>query len=142
MENQVEINNPILDKLAQQLMDDVQVNIMNVRDKAMLVSTIRTQWVMRLFKEREIDKKLKQARKNILEKGVEDLQTSDVSNRRLSRVRLEEQILSSDVTLQKIKIASSNQAEVLQFIEYALNIIGDFNFTVKHALDAIKLEQS
>ena len=142
MDEKDKIENPAILKFATELLDDVQVSIMNIRDKAMLVSTIRTKWVMMMFKEREMVKKLSNARKKLLETGVVNLQTTDTANRTISKMRLEEMVIASDPKIKKIDRMIVEQQEVIQFIEYAMNIVSDFNFTVKHALDAIKLEQS
>ena len=60
----------------------------------------------------------------------------------MSRIRLEEKISKESDKIKKINEMISKQNEVIQFMEYALNVVSDFNFTVKHSLDAIKLEQT
>lgn len=142
MNEDIKIENKLLEKLGKELMEDIQVNIMNVRDKSMLVSTIRTKWVMKFFREKEQLKKLKAAKDQVLEQGVSDLHKKDATSRTMSKLRVEEKVASENVNIKKLNVLISQQAEVIQFMEYALNIVADFNFTVKHALDAIKLEQS
>lgn len=142
MTEDVKIDNELLTKLGKELMEDIHVNLMNVRDKSMLVSTIRTKWVMKFFREKEQLVKLKAAKEKMIKKGVSELHISDSTSRTMSKLRIEEKVESEDATIKRLNSLISKQSEVLQFMEYALNIVADFNFTVKHALDAIKLEQS
>lgn len=142
MTEDVKIDNELLMKLGKELMEDIHVNLMNVRDKSMLVSTIRTKWVMKFFREKEQLVKLKAAKEKMIKKGVSELHISDSTSRTMSKLRIEEKVESEDATIKRLNSLISKQSEVLQFMEYALNIVADFNFTVKHALDAIKLEQS
>ena len=139
---ELEFDNEMIAKLGKELMEDMQVNLMNVRDKSMTVSSIRAKWVMKYFKEKEIVRKLKDAKSTLLQKGVEGLQTTDTQFRNMSKIRLEEKISKESDKIKKINEMLSKQNEVVQFMEYALNVVSDFNFTVKHALDAIKLEQT
>ena len=139
---ELEFDNEMIAKLGKELMEDMQVNLMNVRDKSMTVSSIRARWVMKYFKEKEIVRKLKDAKSTLLQKGVEGLQTTDTQFRNMSKIRLEEKISKESDKIKKINEMLSKQNEVVQFMEYALNVVSDFNFTVKHALDAIKLEQT
>tara|TARA_B100001564_G_C20322483_1_gene526396 strand:+ start:77 stop:502 length:426 start_codon:yes stop_codon:yes gene_type:complete len=139
---ELEFDNEMIAKLGKELMEDMQVNLMNVRDKSMTVSSIRAKWVMKYFKEKEIVRKLKDAKSTLLQKGVEGLQTTDTQFRNMSKIRLEEKISRESDKIKKINEMLSKQNEVVQFMEYALNVVSDFNFTVKHALDAIKLEQT
>ena len=139
---ELEFDNEMIAKLGKELMEDMQVNLMNVRDKSMTVSSIRAKWVMKYFKEKEIVRKLKDAKSTLLQKGVEGLQTTDTQFRNMSKIRLEEKISKESDKIKKVNEMLSKQNEVVQFMEYALNVVSDFNFTVKHALDAIKLEQT
>ena len=139
---ELEFDNEMIAKLGKELMEDMQINLMNVRDKSMTVSSIRAKWVMKYFKEKEIVRKLKDAKSTLLQKGVEGLQTTDTQFRNMSKIRLEEKISRESDKIKKINEMLSKQNEVVQFMEYALNVVSDFNFTVKHALDAIKLEQT
>ena len=139
---ELDIENELIKKLGEELLEDVEVNLMNVRDKSMTVSTIRAKWVMKFFKEKEVVRKLKSVKTQLLQKGVEGLQTTDTQYRSMSKIRLEEKISKESDKIKKINDMISKQSEVVQFMEYALNVVSDFNFTVKHALDAIKLEET
>ena len=139
---ELEIENELIKKLGEELLEDVEVNLMNVRDKSMTVSTIRAKWVMKFFKEKEVVRKLKSAKTQLLQKGVDSLQTTDTQYRSMSKIRLEEKISKESDKIKKINEMISKQNEVIQFMEYALNVVSDFNFTVKHSLDTIKLEQT
>ena len=85
----IQFDNEFVEKLGKELLEDVQVNLMNVRDKSMTVSTIRAKWVMKYFKEKEVVKRLKSAKSELLQKGVEGLQSSDTQFRSMSKIRLE-----------------------------------------------------
>lgn len=123
-------------------MEDIKVNMINVRDKAMTVSTIRAKWVMKYFSEKRQLEKLKIAKKNLIDNEIEKLQSTNISTRTMSKVRLIEEVSRNSDNLIKLNLLITQQSEIIQFMEYALNIVADFNFTVKHALDAIKLEQA
>lgn len=140
--SEITIDNKLLEVLGKELMDDINVNIMNVRDKALTTSTIRAKWVMKYFKEKEQLRKLNNKKKEMIEHAIDKVQSSNISARSMSRIRLEEKIMEGSDKIKKINTLIQHQAEVIQFMEYALNIVSDFNFTVKHALDAIKLEQT
>lgn len=142
MDIDVKIENKLLATLGADLLDDISVSLLNVREKSMLVSTIRAKWVMKYFKEKEVMKKLSAAKNHLIDIGVGELQTSNTANRSISKMRLAEQVAGSSDKVKQINKMVVDQAEVIQFMEYALNIVSDFNFTVKHVLDALKLEQT
>ena len=136
-----EIENKFIVSLGKQLMEDMTVNIMNVQDKSMTVSTIRSKWVMQYFKEKEYLQKLKRVKSKLVDTEIDNLQTTNTQYRNISRIRLENQVCKDNIKISKMDKMIKDQQEVIKFMEYALNIVSDFNFTIKHALESLKMNK-
>jgi hypothetical protein len=135
----VELQNSNINKYYTELHQDMNVTILNIRDRSLSVSSIRSKWLMYLFKEKENLKRLKDAKSNKM-KIMMDTLNKDPNHRTIINKKLEDKINTEDVMI-KINNAIETTKEVVQFLEFATNILNDYGFTVKNALDCLKLEQ-
>lgn len=127
-------NNAELNKYMDELNDDVKLNIMNIREKSLMVSTIRAKWLGYLFKERENLSRIKDYRAALLKKKTDSMPASAL------RLKSEDAIAGSDEKLVELgnlqKITESN----LDFIERALSILNDFSWQIRNLVEVLKLE--
>lgn len=118
--------------------NDIDVNLTNIREKSMLVSSIRSKWLMYFFKEKENLDKIKTKKHEILEKRLTDVIPNQTDS--ILKIRNEEK-LANDKTIKVLTKLENNTKACLDYIEYAMNILNDFNFQIKNSIDILKLEK-
>ena len=117
--------------------EDVDISVSNIREKSMLVSSIRSKWLMYLFKEKENLDKICQKRKQILDEKLKE-SGKDVS---MIRIKKEELAAKSSAAIKMLDEYEKNTRTCIDYIEYCMNILNDFNFQIKNAVDLLKLER-
>lgn len=120
----------------QELKDDMKVTKANIMDKSMMVGSLRTKWLNYYFKEKDNLKRVKSAKEKIIRMKV-DSKISDS----ILRMKSEDSIARNDPRVAKLNQMYDNVRENIEFLEKAMNILNDFGFTVKNAIDIIKLER-
>lgn len=118
--------------------DDININLTNIREKSMLVSSIRSKWLMYFFKEKENLDKIKTKKHEILEKRLTDVVPNQTES--ILKIRNEEK-LANDKNIKLLTKLENNTKACLDYIEYAMNILNDFNFQIKNSIDILKLEK-
>lgn len=136
----VSLQNKDINEYYTELNDDLTVNIFNLRERSLSISAIRSKWIMYLFKERENLKRLKDAKSKAVEKLVETM-NKEPSTRTIINRKLEDDINKSNPKIVKVNNKIEEVKEVVQFLEMSTNVLNDYGFTVKNAIDALKLEQ-
>ena len=137
MENQKTIlkENEELNKYIAELNEDLELSVMNLKEKSLMMSTIRSKWLAYLFKEKENLSRIKDAKGKILSSKLNDKS----SNSSILRLKNEDTISKGDETIQKLskmqKVTESN----IDFIERSMNILNDFVWQVKNSIEIIKL---
>lgn len=117
--------------------EDVDISVSNIREKSMLVSSIRSKWLMYLFKEKENLDKICQKRKQILDEKLKE-SGKDVS---MIRIKKEELAAKASTAIKMLEEYEKNTRTCIDYIEYCMNILNDFNFQIKNAVDLLKLER-
>lgn len=126
-------DNSDLNKYMEELTTDVNLNMNNIREKSLNVSTIRAKWLGYLVKERENLSRIKDVRAAILKKNA-DSQTSAL------RLKSEDKLAETDDKLQKLSVLQKNVEANLDYIERALNILNDFSWQIRNLVEVLKLE--
>ena len=135
--------NSRLAKYQEEFDEDVEVNIRNVKDKSMLISSIRAKWIRIYFKERDMLDKLKEA-KTVYSRQLAN-QTS-VNQRAAVAFLTPPSVpfgsVELDPGLTKINTELKNSEYCLDFINKAFNVLESFNYQIKNVVDLIKLESN
>jgi hypothetical protein len=134
------INKPI-NEYYSELSDDMNVTIFNLRDRSLSVSAIRAKWLMYFFKEKENMKRLTDAKSKAVGILLEKY-NKDPSKRSIINKKLEDEINTENPQMVRLNQKIVDTKEVVQFLEFSINIMNDYGFTVKNAIDALKLEQA
>lgn len=132
----INFDNKMIESYVNELKEDLGLSIMNIREKSFLISTIRSKWLMYLFKEKECLKKINQKKKEILS----DKFKND-NGKFLIKLKSEESIVQNSAIIQKLNKAIELYQDVINYIEYAMNILNDHGYAIKNAIEVIKLEQ-
>lgn len=127
--------NDELNKYIAELNDDLNLSVMNLKEKSLMISTIRSKWLAYLFKEKENLSRIKDAKGKIITSKLNDKS----NNGSVLRLKNEDAITKNDETIQKLnkmlKITESN----IDFIERAMNILNDFVWQIKNSVEILKL---
>lgn len=129
-------DNSELNSLMKEFNEDVELNIHNLRDKSFMVSTIRSKWLSRYFKEKENLERIKKAKAKILQQKMGDSQTKES----ILRLKNETAISKNDETIQKLNNMSKITQDNIEFIERAFSILDNFGFQIKNCLEILKLQ--
>ena len=127
-------NNQELNKYMSELDEDVKVNLTNVREKSLMVSTIRAKWLGYLFKERENLARIKETRSKILKSAADSQQSSAL------RLKSEDAMAQADPRLGTLSNLQRVTESNLDYIERALNILSDFSWQIRNIVEVLKLE--
>ena len=128
--------NPDMNRYVEELKEDVHLSKGNILEKSLLVGSLRTKWLNYYFKEKDNYRRIKTIKEKIIRTKV-DSKVSDS----LLRMKTEDNIAKNDKNIIKLNKMMENVKENLEFLEKAMNILNDFGFTVKNAIDVIKLER-
>lgn len=134
----ISFSNNILQSYCDKLSEDLDVSILNLKEKSLRTSAIRSKWLIYLMKEKENLKKLKERKETLKALLIKSLSQENPS---ILRQKTEDKILEGNKDLLEIDKAIETLKEVLVFLEYAWNILADFNYNIKNAIDFIRLEQ-
>lgn len=118
-----------------ELESDVELNIQNLREKALLCSSIRAKWLSYYYKEKENLDRAKQFKSKLLKQKLGQSTIKDS----VLKLKNEENILNSDEKFQKLtKLIEITQTNI-DYIERALDILANFGFSIKNATELVKL---
>lgn len=135
MENIELKDNKELSKYIKELNEDLELTTQNLREKSLLISTIRSKWLSYLFKEKENLDRIKATKTKIISAH------NSSTDKTVLRLKSETMFEENDERIKKLnelqKITTSN----IDFIERAMNILNDFCFCIKNTIDILKLQQ-
>jgi len=138
LEKNINLSNNMINTYYDELKEDLTITIANIRERAFLVSSTRSKWLMYLFKEKENLNKVKTKKKEIVASKLAT--SSSTTNNSLLRLKDEDKLENSDV-IKKLNTLARQCQEVVDFLEYVLSIMNDYGFTIKNTIDLLKLEQ-
>jgi len=113
---------------------DIDLNEMNIREKALCTSTFSAKWCAIQFSENCLLSKMKDKKEQMIEDYT--LEHGQLGIPKFASQG--EAIKSKDI--QKLSKAISVQEEVVKFAFEISKIISNFGFTVKNSLEILKLE--
>ena len=126
--------NTELGKLMKEFDLDTKLSVANIREKALTISSIRAKWLGYYTEEKENYKRINKLKAGLLAQKV---QASSKSALRLKA----ESIASEDETIVKLNKLGEYSKEIIDYLERAMVILADFGFSIKNAIEILKLEQ-
>ena len=127
--------NEILDGYIKEFADDVRLTSVNLREKALMCSSIWAKWLSYLYKEKENMQRISETRQKVMKKKMQDVKFGDS----VLRLKSEDKIAESDETIQKLRALEKRTQANIDYIERALNVLQNFGFSIKNSIDAFKL---
>ena len=115
--------------------DDVKLTNFNLREKAMMCSSIWAKWLSYLYKEKENLTRISETRQKVLKQKMAGMKTNDS----VLRMKSEDKLAENDETLKKLKALEKKTQTNIDYIERALNILQNFTFSIKNTIETFKL---
>lgn len=131
-------NNKELTKYIAELEQDVKLDLYNLREKALMSSSIWAKWLSYLYHEKENADRIVEAKQKILKKKLKDNKTTDS----ILRLKNEEKIIESDETIKKLNQLAKITQDNIDYIERALTILSNFGFQIKNITEVCKLNMN
>lgn len=130
------VGNPDMNKYILELRDDLSLSQMNLKEKSLTVSAIRTKWLNYYFLEKNNLKRIKSKKDEIIKSKMgSNVQKSILPMKNVDKISQE------DETIKKLDSMSEMVRNNIDFLERAMNILNDFPFTIKNSIDILKLER-
>lgn len=137
--NKIELkSNTILSNYIHELNEDVKLSISNLREKSLMCSSIWAKWISYLFLEKDNLQRIANAKQKILKSKASQMKVHDS----LLKMKSEDKILENDENIKKLNELQRNTQDCIDFIERSLNMLSSFGFSIKNALEALKLEMT
>ena len=130
-------DNQDLNDYNRELNDDMKVTKMNIREKSLMVSSLRVKWLNYYFKEKENLQRIKKHKDKIIKSK---LGNNNLSNSVL-KMKSEDVLSGNDEQVKKLNEMSERVKTNIEFLERAMNILNDFGFSIKNSIDILKLER-
>ena len=121
-------------RYAVELKDDLELTMMNLREKALTCSGLKAKWIGYLAKERDAMKKLLSVRSDYSQK----LNASVKMNGANAFEKLKTANTSDD-TLKKIDSTKKDIENALEIINHAIQSFSEFNYNIKNVIDIMKM---
>lgn len=127
--------NDLLASYISEFNEDVKLTYVNLREKSLMCSSIWAKWLSYLYKEKENLHRIAETKQKLLKKKMSNSKVTDS----IIRQKNEDKLSETDDTMIKLNSLQKNTQTNVEYIERALNILQNFGFNVKNALDAYKL---
>lgn len=127
--------NDILAQYIKELKEDTTLTQFNLKEKALLCSSIWSKWLSYLYKEKENLNRISETKQKILQSKISK-NTTNISSLRL---KSEDKISENDETLKKLNLLYKKTQTNIDYIERALNILQNFTFSIKNSIEILKL---
>ena len=127
--------NDILTAYVKEFADDIKLTNFNLREKAMMCSSIWAKWLSYLYKEKENLTRISETRQKVLKQKMAGIKTGDS----VLRMKSEDKLAENDETLKKLKALEKKTQTNIDYIERALNILQNFTFSIKNTIETFKL---
>ena len=127
--------NDILTNYVKEFAEDVKLTNFNLREKAMMCSSIWAKWLSYLYKEKENLSRISETRQKVLKQKMAGIKSNDS----VLRMKSEDKLSENDETLKKLKELEKKTQTNIDYIERALNILQNFTFSIKNTIETFKL---
>lgn len=121
-----------LKKYSDSVKDLLTLNDFNIQEKSMLSSVAHQGLVNCLFAERRKLKKIKKLKEEKIEQYIKNHGTNDLAYKTKNEAYKQEEI-------QKLTTLEEEQNELVQYLEQTCDIVKAFGFTIKNAVELVKL---
>lgn len=101
----------------------------------MTTSAIWAKWLAYLYKEKENLTRISEIKQKILKDKLQ----ANAGNDSVLRMKSEDKLAENDETIKKLNLLSKKTQTNIDYLERALNILQNFGFSVKNAIDVFKL---
>ena len=128
-------NNAELQKYINELNNDVDLNIHNLREKSLMSSALWAKWLQYLFHEKENLDRIIETKQKIIKKKTSENKISDS----VLRLKNEDKLLANDANIQKLNNLQKITKDNIDYIERALTILSNFGFSIKNTTEILKL---
>lgn len=123
----------VLPRFEKELMEDVKMDELTIKERAMLAPTVKHKWVARTVQYKSMLLKLKSAQKALIKKVSS---TSPVS---LTKTTLEH-IASNSPELQQVQEGIEKVETIIEYLEKVEKLTSSLTFDYKNVIDLQKLE--
>jgi len=123
-----------MDELFEDAQKDLDLNEMNIREKALGAPGIRAKWGCIRFAEESLLNKLKNKRENLI-----DNYTTEFGELGKPKFQLKNELLQSDEIIKIDKIIRG-QKEIVNFVLEMNKTFSQFGFDIKNSLEIMRLE--
>lgn len=133
------INNSELTKYIAEFQEDIKLDLYNLRDKALMSSSIWAKWLSYLYHEKENADRISETKQKILKKKLSE-NTKHTDS--ILRLKNEEKIIESDENIKKLNKLAKITQDNIDYIERALTILSNFGFQIKNVTEICKLNMN
>jgi len=123
----------VLPRFEKELMEDVKMDELTIKERAMLAPTVKHKWVARTVQYKSMLIKLKSAQKALIKKVSS---TSPVS---LTKTTLEH-IANNSPELQQVQEGMEKIETIIEYLEKVEKLTSSLTFDYKNVIDLQKLE--
>ncbi len=128
--------NTDLNHYVQELNEDVRLTVSNLREKSLMVSSIRSKWLNYYHVEKENLDRIKKVKDKILKSKLSNTNVHDS----VLKMKSEDKLAQNDENIQKLNKMAENTKGNISYIEQAMNILVDFGWNIKNTIEILKLE--
>jgi hypothetical protein len=123
----------IFDKYQAEMLEDVGINELNLRDKVMLVPILKHKWVARLIVHKNQHRRLVEAKKKLIHTLVENTPVA------LSKSATDK-VAANDPKVAQIQENLDKLDSIIEYLEKIEKILSSMTFDCKNVIDVQKLE--
>ena len=129
--------NPQLDLYQKELEKDVELNLANIREKSMFVSSIRAKWLGHYAKEKENLERIKRNKTKLMA-----VKTASAGQQSILRLKSDAILTEGDEKIKRLEELRKITEANIDYIEHVFNILDGFGFQIKNTIELLKLERS
>jgi hypothetical protein len=125
---------------------DMTLNETNIHDKTLLRASLAAKWCRYEYEERRFKDKIQaaiDALKNQVATDLFEKKKQAIANKLATETMIKietEKLVKNDAKYYDLKKAMEDQDDILRFIAEAKQIISQFGYDIKNAIDVLKLE--
>ena len=123
----------VLPRFEKELMEDVKMDELTIKERAMLAPTVKHKWVARTVQYKSMLIKLKSAQKALIKKVSS---TSPVSSTKTTL----EHIANNSPELQQVQEGMEKIETIIEYLEKVEKLTSSLTFDYKNVIDLQKLE--
>lgn len=131
-------SNKVLQDYINEFNNDIKLNQFNLREKSLTCSSIWAKWISYLFLEKDNLQRIVDAKQKIIKNKTSS--STMAKSPSILKLKSEDKLTENDETIQKLNILFKNTSDCIDYIERTLNVLSNFGFNIKNAIEALKLQ--